>query len=196
MNSIPFSNNPNDLLHELNQLNCAIGSSENLLGTLKSRRDAIERIVDEITRPSVQQARPPRRPIFRGFEYSGKYTSASTYIDLHLGVLRKVWADFPEKRDAIAQAFGRIGYSRRYIAKDRSELFEGKSAWWIQQHSIEFCEGWYADTNINLERIRRLLPIAVRVAGLKWGTDFVIYWNPTFVTVNPAKRNEETVGSE
>jgi hypothetical protein len=36
--------------------------------------------------------------------------------------------------------------------------------------------GWYADTNLNRERMRRILPAAVSAAGLKWGEDVKTYW--------------------
>jgi len=32
------------------------------------------------------------------------------------------------------------------------------------------------DVNLNAERMRRILPAAVRAAGLKWGTDVKVYW--------------------
>ena len=43
-------------------------------------------------------------------------------------------------------------------------------------------DGWFLDTNLNRERMRRILPAAVRAVGLQWGTDVKTYWRRTQIT--------------
>ena len=74
-----------------------------------------------------------------------------------------------------------MGYNRTYVAKNPHDLFAYKPEEFSKKYSDEFCDGWYIDTNINLERMKKILPIAVHAAGLKWGSDVKVYWNRTVV---------------
>ena len=69
----------------------------------------------------------------------------------------------------MAAAMGLHGTTRAYVAKTREELFPGQSPAWAMRYSRTFVDGWYVDTNLNRERMRRILPAAVRAAGLAWG---------------------------
>lgn len=62
------------------------------------------------------------------------------------------------------------------VAKSRSELFPGQSPAFAQRCSRTLVDGWYVDTNLNKERMRRILPAAFAAAGLKWGQDAKAYW--------------------
>jgi hypothetical protein len=54
------------------------------------------------------------------------------------------------------------------MARTRSELFPNKSPARTQQYSRTMIDGWYVDTNLNRERMPRILQAAVKAAGLKW----------------------------
>jgi hypothetical protein len=77
----------------------------------------------------------------------------------------------------MAAAVASAGYNRSYIAKERDSLFEFKSLRWILKFSEEFSPGWFMDTNVTPERIKRILPLAVRAAGLDLNNDFAIFWD-------------------
>lgn len=132
--------------------------------------------LEKITRPEkpiLKSVRSFRGP---GIEYRGEWFHHWTYIDIHVGLLRKLWNDFPERREAMASAMGRYGYSRNYVATSVEGLFSGMPAHKAKKFSRRLIDGWYVDSNINLERMRRILPAAVKAAGLNMNDDVRIYW--------------------
>lgn len=162
---------PELALKELDQVERAIGTSSQWLETLTARRDDLVRILDEATMPRVHVQGPCTRTIFRGLEYRSEIVVKWTFIDIHLFILRRLWSDFPDRRDAMATAMAMRGTSRRYVAKSPVELFEAKSEQWARQYRAPLADGWYADTNLNAERMKAILPAAARAAGLRWGED-------------------------
>ncbi len=68
------------------------------------------------------------------------------------------------------------GTTRAYIAKTHAELLPGQPLAFAQHYSRTLVDDWYVDTNLNKERMRRILPAAVAAAGLKWGQDVKAYW--------------------
>lgn len=97
----------------------------------------------------------------------------------HIDLLRRLWTEFPDRREEMATAMGGRGLTRTYVAKSRTELFPGQPAAWAQRYSRMPVDGRYIDTNLNRERMRRILPPAVTAAGLRWGQDVKAYWRPT-----------------
>lgn len=161
---------------ELDEIESAIRSSAQWLATLHRRRENLMCELDQITRPEkpvIQAVRSFRGP---GFEYRGEWFRHWAYIDIHVGLLRKLWNDFPERQEAMASAMGRYGYSRNYVATSVEHLFTGMPEHKAKKFSRRLIDGWYVDSNINLERMRRILPAAVTSAGLKIGEDVQIYW--------------------
>lgn len=166
-------------MHELEQIESAIQASRQWLTTLKDRRDALTEELERITRPQPVIARPAMKTIGPGFEYRGTMFGHWNFIDIHIGLLRRLWTDFPDRREEMAKAMSKYGTTRSYIAKTPAELFPGQSTNWAQKYSRHLLEGWYVDTNLNRERMRRILPAAVRAVGLKWGEDVKAYWRAT-----------------
>lgn len=117
--------------------------------------------------------------VHRGVLFRGELRRLSNFIDIHLFVLRGLWAAVPERRGAMAAAMSCRGTARCYVAVDRQRLFSGKPDGWVRRHSVELSEGWYADTNLSVRRMQVLLPAAVRAAGWKWGDDVRVFWRPT-----------------
>ena len=143
---------------------------------MQSRREALTAELEKITRPPVAAPKRGVKTIGPGLEYLGKMSHRWNYIDIHIDLLRRLWTDFPERRDAMASAMGIHGTTRAYLAKTKAELFPGQSVAFAQRYSRTLVDGWYVDTNLNKERMRRILPAAVAAAGLKWGQDVTAYW--------------------
>lgn len=163
-------------IKELEEIESAIQTSARWLATLQSRREKLMSDLEKITRPeepTLQAVRSFRGP---GFEYRGEWFRHWAYIDIHVGLLRKLWNDFPERREAMASAMGRYGYSRNYVATSTERLFTRMPEYKAKKFSRKLVDGWYVDSNINLERMRRILPAAVTAAGLKMTEDVRIYW--------------------
>lgn len=159
-------------LRELEQLERAIAVGREYLSTLQLRHDALAAELERITRPAT--AAP--RWIGPGFTYRGEMVRAWSAIDIHTGLLRRLWTDFPERREAMARAMAARGWCRVYVARSATELFPGKSETWARKHSRALVEGWMIDSNLNHARIRMLLRLAVATCNLKWGVDVLIYW--------------------
>lgn len=167
-------------MQELTQIENAIPASLQWLATLKGRREALTEELDRITRPQpTAVATPPMKTIGPGLAYRGAMTRHWNYIDIHIDLLRKLWAEFPDRRDEMAKTMGSRELTRRYVAKTRADLFPGQPEAWAQRYSRMLVDGWYVDTNLNRERMRRILPPAVAAAGLRWGQDVKTYWRPT-----------------
>ncbi len=168
-------------LRELDELQRVIAATTGWLETLSSRQQELVQYLDATTRPAPIVAVTATRTIFRGFEYRGDVVTKWSGIDIHLELLRRLWNDFPELRDAMAAAMASRGTVRCYVAKNREELFPGKTTGWIQRYSVQLVDGWYADTHLNTERMKALLPAAVRTAGMRWGADVRVFWRRTIL---------------
>ena len=162
-------------LQELEQIERAIAAAQDCVATLQLRRELLTGELDRITRP----APPAPKIIGPGFGYRGEMVRAWSAIDIHAGLLRRLWTDFPERREAMARAMGARGYSRAYVARTPAELFPGKPAAWAAKFSRTLVDGWVIDTNLNRPRIATLTRVAVAAAGLAWGVDAQVFWRAT-----------------
>jgi hypothetical protein len=167
-------------LQELNELEAVINASKQMLATLEQRRTQVLIELDRLTKPSIVPP-APNAWITPRVEFKGETRLKWSYIDLYVCALEFLWNECPDKRKEMAAAMASCGYTRRYVAQYRDELFSGQSASWVMQHSRELVAGWYVDTNINLERMRRVLMAAVRASGLQMGQDIKVYWKSTKV---------------
>jgi hypothetical protein len=170
-------------IQELEQVEEAIQASQRWLTTLQGRREALTAELEKITRPQVTPTKPTVKTIGPGLEYLGKMSHHWNYIDIHIDLLRRLWTEYPERREAMAQAMGYHGNTRAYVARTLQELFPGQPLPWAQRYSRQLVDGWYIDTNLNRERMHRILPAAVQAAGLKWGQDVKAYWRAMQVAV-------------
>lgn len=168
-------------LQELEQIETAIEASERLLLTLHGRHETLLSELDSLTRPEAVVTRA-RKTVGPGFGYRGAMVARWSHIDIHTDLLRRLWTDFPERRKAMAAAMGLHGTTRAYVARTREELFPCHAPAWAMRYSRMLVNGWYLDTNLGSERMRRILPAAVRAACLAWGQDVKAYWRATPVT--------------
>ncbi len=166
---------PNQLLVELELTTRTIQATEALLTKWRDRQASITSVLDAITKPAVAPTKLMETR--KGFFYRGEFTECHTSIGLYRQVMRFLWRDFPDRQEAMAVAMGGAGYNRRYISRDRNSLFEFKPRSWTVKFSEKLCEGWYIDTNVTPLRITRILPLAIRAAGLEWNTDIAINWD-------------------
>jgi len=131
-------------IQELEQIESAIQTSQRWIATLQGRRDVLTAELDRLTRPLPAAARAPQqRTIGPGLEFRGVVTKHWNYIDIHIDLLRRLWTEFPDKRETMAQAMGRYGATRAYVAKSHAELFPGQSATWAQPYSRPLVHSWY-----------------------------------------------------
>lgn len=186
------------LLKEWDELDAVIHHSEQLLERLRLRMGEIEASMDEVTRPSVDAVGPwapvrgtialPRRahavaakkPTFipRGFEYRGTENRANDKIDIYKGVLGRLLEEYPDRSEDIQRKLHAIGRTRNYLSHDRFNLFTGKTDEWVIKYSEKLTDGWYIDTNLGEQTMRRILQAAVGVVGLKWDEDVIVRWRP------------------
>lgn len=163
---------PQSLLNEFEQIEVAIADCGRVLKTLLARHAYILPVLDLATQPMT-----PRAPLTqRGFEFRGRVVHTKSFIDLYIFLLREIFAAYPHSREEIALAVARLGHSRRYISKNRMELFSSKDASWVSQHSAKLVDGWYVDTNLSQKTMADLIREVVRVARIVPGRDFQILW--------------------
>lgn len=156
------------------------------------RDEMIERL-DEITRPSKKSFRErmaERRASFNseprshtikaikiGYKFDGgEFIVCSCCLDIWRKLLRRLWVDFPDKREMMAASAKKFGYNRTYISRQRENLFLGGNDRRIKKYSRELYDGWYMDVNVTPERIHKIMPSVVSSAGLKWGVDVIVTW--------------------
>ena len=185
---------PQFSLLELEQVELAIRATSDCLAALHVRRNALTAELERLTRPAPRSTLTPAPTLTgRGVEYRGEAFPLSTYIDIYMTVLRRLWGDFPDRRDEIAKSVGRCGTARAYIARSRDPLFPGQSPEFALRYSKPLADGWYVDTNLNQERMARLLPVAVQAAGLTWGKDVRVRWRSDKANANPGKSLAHTM---
>jgi hypothetical protein len=166
-------------MHELERIEQALRALDEWAGTLRQRKDLLTQQLDVITRPEAPAAPPAPRVVLKGFECLGPHVRCWHDIDIHTGVLKALWAAFPEKRDAMAAAASRCGTVREYIAKSPEALFPMHTRAWQSKYSRKLLDGWYLDTNLNSRRMSRILPAVTCAAGLVWGEDVKVFWRDT-----------------
>ena len=167
-------------IQELEQIESAIHISQQWIVTLQRRHEALTAELERVTRP--QQAAATKasvKTIGPGLEYQGAMSVHWDYIDIHIDLLRRLWTDFPEHREAMAHAVGCYGRTRAYVAKTPGDLFPDWPISKAHRYSRSLVAGWYVDTNLNRERMHKILPAAVAAAGQRWGHDVKTYWRPT-----------------
>jgi hypothetical protein len=56
------------------------------------------------------------------------------------------------------------GKKRRYLARDKRDLYPGRPDL-AEQHSVEVVEGWWLGTNYSRRNIQDIIHLALEVAG-------------------------------
>lgn len=179
---------PEILILELDKLEKAISDVNRVLDDFSRRRGEIFAMLETITRPIAKCfSASSTKDFYRGYVYKGQYYSHWYYTDLYHSLLGKLLTEFPEKAAGIAEELSRCGTNRTYLATSPELLFSGKAPNWVAKHSKKICDGWYVDTNLNLERMQTLLPVAIKAAGLHLGKHVRVFWRKATLTETEMK---------
>ena len=111
-----------------------------------------------------------------GFWFRGNFHRCETQVDVYLGLLRQIAALSQDAMPRTAEALRYEGRSRTYLATDPTRLFPDRAPGWARAHCRSVAEGWYADTNLNLNTKKNLVRLILQANGLREGTDVVIVW--------------------
>lgn len=160
----------------LQKIEFTISAASTLIETLSVERDDLISQLDSMTKPQRKPDAAPKYIWAGSFLYKGKLTSCISFINAYRAALTTLFVDFPEKRLEMARAAQALGLTRRYISQKKNNLFQGKSQEFVDKYSRSIVDGWFFDTNLNVERMRRILPRLAEVAELKWGQDIKVYW--------------------
>jgi hypothetical protein len=108
------------------------------------------------------------------FVYRGVIYQGWSYVGIYTLILRLLWEEFPARREAMALAMGNHGRINCYVARSPEALFPAQSRAYALANSCEIADGWYVDTIIGRDRLRRLLSAAIAATTLKWDQDVIV----------------------
>ncbi len=94
------------------------------------------------------------------FVFEGKTYQARSAIEVMVTVFRLLAAADAGFLDRFASQ--KHGRTRRYIARDRMELYPGRPDL-AEEHSIEIAPGWWIGTNYSRRNIQQILDLALEV---------------------------------
>ncbi|MFN5514800.1 MAG: hypothetical protein ACK5CA_08635 [Cyanobacteriota bacterium] len=112
---------------------------------------------------SLKQMSPKRRSRSVDsfiFAFKGKQYQAGSARDVMVQVFRLLAHEDPKFLDQFAAQ--KHGKKRRYIAKEKKDLYPNKPDL-VEKESIEFFPGWWIGTNYNRETIQKILDLAMEV---------------------------------
>jgi hypothetical protein len=106
-----------------------------------------------------------------GFMVDGRFHPSKTAI----GVLRQIFDLFDKRDQSFSDRFMSIkhGRSRRYLARERAELYPGRPDF-CQEYAIELQSGLWMGTNYSRHSISGIVELACGVAGMKFGEDLIV----------------------
>jgi hypothetical protein len=86
-------------------------------------------------------------------------------------VMRKIFQFLAEEDKSFLERFAarKHGKKRRYLAKDKRELYPGRLDLG-EQHSVEVVPGWWLGTNYSRRNIQEIINLAIEVAGPQIGS--------------------------
>lgn len=108
-----------------------------------------------------------------GFTFEGRFHPARNAID----TLKQVFDTLISKDSSFAERFASLpkhGRSRRYLARDASDLYPGRADL-ARDCSIQLVSGWWLGTNHSRQTIDQIITMAAEVAGPVNGCDLVAH---------------------
>jgi len=100
--------------------------------------------------------------VFKGKSYKAR--SAREVMTMIFQLLAREDKGFLERY--VARKHGK---KRRYLAKDKRELYPGRPDL-AEQHSVEVVPGWWLGTNYSHRNIQEIIDLAIEVAGPQLGS--------------------------
>ena len=109
-----------------------------------------------------------------GFTFEGQFHPSHNAID----TLKQVFDVLIQRDPSFAERFAglpRHGRTRRYLAKDASELYQGRPDL-VREYSSRLASGWWMSTNHSKQTIGQIISMACDVAQLAYGQDLVVHF--------------------
>lgn len=120
--------------------------------------------------PSAVASMPDgSQPKATGFVLDGKRYAARNASDVLIKVLEALTKRDPSFPERFA-ALPKHGRKRRYLARDRNDLYPGRPDL-VHDHSKQLTSDWWVGTNHSRMTIRRIIEMACDVAHMRYGED-------------------------
>lgn len=132
-----------------------------------------------IQQPALAKAANP----YPGMPGNGRHTGMYTFLlrgnevrgtSLRSFLLRALYCIECEAPGTLEKLASVKNQTKRIVAGDRSDLFTGKNDEFIEKHTFDLGNGFYAGTNNSKPEVMGWLRKAVEVANLQWGVDFKV----------------------
>jgi len=123
-----------------------------------------------ITSPLVHAG--AAEPQFSGFVLSGQRYNEGSAIDTLLRVFEVLSARDTTFLERYA-ALPKHGRKRRYLSRDKMELYPGRPDL-CEEYSVPKFGGWWIGTNYSRSTIKHAIELACQVAGIRFGTDLTL----------------------
>ena len=106
-----------------------------------------------------------------GFAFEGKFHPAGSARE----VMQEVLTLFSQRDSTFLERFAsrKHGRKRRYLSRDRYELYPGRPDL-CEVHAVEFVPGWWLGTNYSKQNITDIIKLACEVAQVRFDKDVVI----------------------
>lgn len=141
---------------------------------LQHQLTALQHSIAEVQRRLKAPLTPPipggtRKPRARGYWLFGQEFQTRNANET-LAALFRHFAEFaPEFPERFRQKARTIGRSRCYVGRTPQDVYPDREQLW--EMTAQFAPGWYIGTNENNATKLKLLRVACRVIGLRFGKD-------------------------
>ncbi len=145
-------------------------SSRVRAGVTESQKTAGSQVPSGVQSVAAAGGRPG--PDRLGFRLHSREFSASSARD----VLVKVFEELAARDKSFLERFAaraRHGRTRRYVAREKSELYPGRPDL-ADEYSHQLQSGWWIGTNYSRQGITKIIRLASEVAGISFGTDLMV----------------------
>jgi predicted type IV restriction endonuclease len=122
-------------------------------------------------RRSARSATGSDVPKSVGYTLDGRWHPAGSARE----VLIRVFGEFAERDPTFLERFATLpkhGRKRRYLARDREELYPGSQH--LIDHAHELRPGWWLDPHASRAAIETRIKMACEVAGVGYGNDLLV----------------------
>jgi hypothetical protein len=114
-----------------------------------------------VTTPQISSKAPRTRTVDSfSFVFEGKTYEARSAREVMVKVFQLISNDDPGFLERFASR--KHGKKRRYIARDKMELYPGRPDL-AEEHSVEVMPGWWMGTNYSRSNIQQILDLALEV---------------------------------
>lgn len=124
-------------------------------------------VLTPATRPPTTLSTSPRtRRATSGGAFYVKFKGSTYRVRTAREVLIKVFQVLAEADSGFLESFAsrKHGKKRRYLARDKYELYPGRPDL-ADQYSVEVVPGWWLGTNYSRQNIQEIIVLALEVAG-------------------------------